>query len=354
MKILEINWKPVSCGLKTPFRTALRSIDVLEVIRVEILADNGLKGTGGCAPTAAITGETAASLCGALEHISNLIRGMECSALGPVIHRIRTSMAGNSSAKAAIDIALHDLYTKSVGIPLYNFLGGAGGPVTTDLTISLNSPDEMVRDALSYQSEGFSEFKLKVGGAPSDDVERIVRVREALGADAVIRVDANQGWSPRDAVNIINRAEKLGAALDFVEQPVAAYDLRGLKHVRDNIGLPVVADETVFSARDALRLVEADAADGINIKLMKCGGISEAVKIAAIAETAGLFCMVGCMMESHAGVTAAAHLASALRNLRCADLDVPLLCSGKTEAGGAEYSGALINLPDRPGLGMES
>ena len=353
MKIQNIEWRSVSCDLKKPFITALRTLEQLEVIRLDITADDGSRGVGGCAPVAAVTGETMASINGALEYISSIIRGMDCSSPGPVLQRIQTSLAGNTSAKAALDIALHDLYTSRLGIPLYSYLGGTGEPLRTDLTVSLNSAEQMASDARSFAGDGIRELKLKVGGAAEDDIRRILEVRNAVGPDTILRLDANQGWSPSDAVRIINEVERRGAGLDFVEQPVAAADLKGMRRVRDSIGVPVVADESVFSPVDALRLIEADAADGINIKLAKCGGLAPAMKIAAVAEAAGLFCMVGCMMESHAGVTAAAHFASSLPSLRCVDLDVPLLCRSRSGQGGVVYNGPEITFPDRPGLGME-
>ncbi len=353
MKIESIRWKNISCELKKPFITSLRTLRLLEVIQVEVVTDTGLKGIGGCAPTAAITGETEASLKGALEHISKLITGEDCSALEPLLHTIGKSMAGNTSAKSALDIALHDLFTKSCGLPLYRYLGGRGECIRTDLTISLNPPAVMASDALEYYNEGFREFKLKVGKDPMEDIERILAVRKILGPEAVIRIDANQGWNARDAVKVINESQNAGAGLDFAEQPVAAADFKGMRYVRENIDIPLVADESVFSLNDAFRLIEAEAADGINIKLAKCGGIAEAVKIAHLAEAAGLFCMTGCMMESHAGVSAAAHFASAVRNVKYADLDVPLLCRTKTEEGGVEYRGADIYFSQKPGIGLK-
>ncbi|MBI9103057.1 MAG: dipeptide epimerase [Spirochaetales bacterium] len=353
MKITNISWERVGCKLKKPFITALRTLDYLEVIQVVISSDSGEIGIGGCAPTAAITGETMGSLDAALLFLSEKIKGMEIEGLAPILYKIKTGMAGNTSAKAALDIALHDLYSKKLGIPLYQYLGGFSDRLSTDLTISLNSMEEMVEDANQAFKDGFKELKLKVGGDPDEDVSRIMGIREALGTEVKLRLDANQGWTVRDAVKIVNRVQDMGGDLDFVEQPVKGTDLKGMRFVRENIGVPLVADESIFSPEDAMRIVEEEAADGFNIKLMKCGGISEALKISAIAETAGLFCMVGAMMESHAGVSAAAHLAASLKTVKYADLDVPLLCSEKTEKGGIIYNGAEIRFPDLPGLGME-
>jgi L-alanine-DL-glutamate epimerase-like enolase superfamily enzyme len=210
----------------------------------------------------------------------------------------------------------------------------------------------MAADARSFYDLGIRELKLKVGGNTEDDIQRILAVRETVGSEAVLRLDANQGWTPKQAVHVVNSVQRKGANLDFVEQPVVAHDLKGMHYVKQRLGIPVVADESVFSPVDVLRLIENDAADGINIKLAKCGGIAPAVKIAAIAEAAGLFCMIGCMMESHAGLTAAAHFGSAIRNVIYADLDVPLLCSENTEEGGVVYNGNKISFSILPGLGI--
>ena len=353
MKIEQITWNTVGCGLKKPFKTSLRTLDYLTAIQVVITADSGERGIGGCAPTAAITGETLGSLDAALSIIAENLRGVEVAGVAKPIEILHTCMKGNSSAKAAVDIALYDLYTRSLGIPLYTFLGGARNRQTSDLTISLNSVDEMIADAVKAVEDGFTELKLKVGGDPDEDIERILKIREALGREAKLRLDANQGWSPRDTVRIINTIQKRGADIDFIEQPVTAEDLKGMRYVRERITIPLVADESLFSPQDALRIIENDAADGLNIKLMKCGGIHEALKILAIAETAGLFCMIGSMMESHAGVTAAAHLGASYPIIKYTDLDIPLLCSEKTEKGGIIYDGAKIRFTDVPGLGME-
>lgn len=352
MKISKIEWRPVSCRLKKPFKTALRTLEHLNSFQLILTDQEGQTGIGACSATAAITGETEGSLTAAFKIISDALKGEEWSGLEPALSLTAEALKGNHSAKAAFDIALHDLFCKSLNIPLYRFLGGARQSLTTDITISLNSPEEMARDTENAVSQGFTSLKIKVGNREDDDIARLKAVRQAAGKVSKLRIDANQGWTPKEAVRILNEMERLKLNLELVEQPVAAGDLKGMRYVRRNTTLPVIADESVFNARDALRIAEEGAADGINIKLMKSGGIGEARRIAAVAEAAGLSIMVGSMMESHTGVTAAAHFAASLASLQEVDLDVPLLCGEKVESGGVLYQNSRIVLPDDRGLGI--
>lgn len=354
MLITGIRISRITTGLKRPFKTALRSLEAIESILIEIDTDSGKTGYGGAAPTAVITGDTAGSITEGVQFIADRVTGLDIRNLEIIMQRINSSMAGNSSAKAAVDMAVYDLYGKFYSTPVYRLLGGFRNTLVTDLTISLNSPEEMVEESMEAVRQGVKILKIKVGGNTEMDLVRMKAVREAVGPDIGLRIDANQGWKPKEAVEIVNRMQDEGIGLDFVEQPVAAEDFEGMCYVKERVTVPVVADESVFSPADALRLVNMRAADGINIKLMKSGGICNAVKIADIAEAAGLFCMVGSMMESHAGLTAAAHLAAARAVVREVDLDVPLLCSEKKEKGGTKYNGTTITLPEDPGLGISA
>jgi len=352
MLITGVKISRMSTGLKRPFKTALRTLESIENILIEITTDSDKTGYGGAAPTAVITGDTAGSITEGIQFIIDRIVGLDIRNLEIIMQKINGSMAGNTSAKAAVDMAIYDLYGKFYSAPVYRLLGGFRNTLVTDLTISLNSPEEMAEESMEAVRQGVKILKIKVGGNTEMDLARIKAVREAAGSDVRLRIDANQGWKPKEAVEIVNLMQNEGIGLDFVEQPVGADDFEGMRYVRERVTVPVIADESVFSPADALRIVNMGAADGINIKLMKSGGIYNAVKIADIAETAGLFCMVGSMMESHAGLTAAAHLAAARAVVREVDLDVPLLCSEKKEKGGTEYHGTVIKLPEAPGLGI--
>ena len=354
MKITGINTRLVTIPLKTVFKTALRTVDTLENVLVTVETDSGAVGYGSAAPTAVITGETSGSICAALEHIRTAITGMELNDSELVFQRLNSCLIGNNSAKAAVDMALYDLLAKSLSIPLYRLLGGIAQRLETDITISLDSIDKMVADSRQRLAEGFRIFKIKVGLNPQEDIERLEQIHAAVGHQARLRIDANQGWSAKQAIFVSAELERRNIPIELLEQPVKARSHADLALVRKNVSLPVYADESVFSAVDALELIRIDGIDGINIKLMKCGGIYNARKIAAIAETAGLPCMLGSMMECHVSVTAAAHLAAATSNITSYDLDAPLFCSANPAQGGIAYRGAEIVLPEEPGLGISS
>jgi L-alanine-DL-glutamate epimerase-like enolase superfamily enzyme len=352
MKLLEIQTETVSIPLKQSFKTALRMVDRFENICVRITTDTEHTGFGGAAPAAVITGETLPSILGALKHIHSCLTGMDIEDAEIIFQKLNACMIGNHSAKAAVDMAVYDLLGKLYGLPLFRFLGGTARPLETDMTISIDSPEKMVSDSMERAGQGFGILKIKVGNDPALDIRRLLAVRQAVGPAIKLRIDANQGWNPKEAVVVVNRLKKEGVDIELIEQPVRAGDYAGMRFVRDRVDIPVIADESVFSPADALRLIEMQAADGINIKLMKCGGIFNALKIAAIAESAGLTCMVGSMMESCLSVTAAAHLACSKSIIGAYDLDAPLFCSVNPVQGGIHYSASTITIPDGPGLGI--
>ncbi|MFR9307216.1 MAG: dipeptide epimerase, partial [Lachnospiraceae bacterium] len=199
---------------------------------------------------------------------------------------------------------------------------------------------------------GYDCLKIKVGANPTLDVERLRAVRQAVGDEICLRIDANQAWQPKQAVRILNQMQEQGLKLEFVEQPVKAYDLEGLKYVTDHSYVPVLADESVFSPRDAMKVLEQRAADLINIKLMKCGGIYNALKIASAAEIYGVECMIGCMLEAKISVNAAVELACAKQIFTRIDLDGPVLCSEDPILGGALFEEKQITVSDEAGMGI--
>ncbi len=353
MKIIKTEVRKINIPLVTPFRTALRTVSSVNDLIVRITTDDGQMGYGEAPPTAVITGDTLGSIrCAIEEFIAPAIKGMDLDALDEVLERMDGCIVRNSSAKAAVDMALYDLYAKSCGKPLYKILGGSRSVIETDLTISVNPVDEMVADSLNAVKQGFHILKIKVGKEGLKDIPRIQAIRQAVGPDIRLRVDANQGWTSRDAVRIIRAMEDLGLDIELVEQPVNAHDFAGMQYVTARVDTPILADESVFSAADAVRLIEGHAADLINIKLMKTGGIHEALRICGIAETFGVECMVGCMLESKLAVSAAAHLAAAKGVITRADLDGPSLCSEDPYEGGPEFCGGLIRMNETPGLGI--
>ncbi|MCI8566919.1 MAG: dipeptide epimerase [Lachnospiraceae bacterium] len=355
MKISRIEVGEVNIPLVTPFKTALRTVDSVNDLVVRITADDGRLGFGEAPPTAVITGETKGSICCAIEQfIAPSIVGMEIENLDGIMERLQGCMLKNTSAKAAVDMAVYDLYAQSCQKPLYQVLGGRRAEIETDLTISVNSVEEMVADSQKAVNEGFRILKIKVGKEGLADVARIEAIRRAVGPAVRLRVDANQGWGAKEAVRIIRAMEDRALDIELVEQPVKADDFAGMQYVTAHTATPILADESVFSARDAIRLMEGRAADLINIKLMKAGGIYPALKICAAAESFGVECMIGCMLESKIAVSAAAHLAAAKGIITRADLDGPSLCRLDPYEGGPAYDGPWIRMNRTPGLGIVS
>ncbi|MBQ1312090.1 MAG: dipeptide epimerase, partial [Blautia sp.] len=252
---------------------------------------------------------------------------------------------------------LYDLYARAKGLPLFRLLGNkepdqVKTSLTTDLTISVNPVAEMVADSVRAVENGFRILKVKVGKGGETDVERIRQIRKAVGADVSIRVDANQGWTREEAVRTITMMEEEGLGIELVEQPVSGHDFRSLKYITEHVDSPILADESVFSYEDAVRIIEEHAADMINIKLMKTGGIHQAMRICDAAEENGVKCMMGCMLESKVAVSAGAHLAAGRKCITMADLDGPSLCKVDPYTGGPLYEGAKILLTETPGIGI--
>ncbi len=354
MKITDIRIGEISVPLKTPFKTALRTVNSVEDIIVEIHTDTGHVGYGEAPPTGVITGDTKGAIIGALkEHIIKSIIGMDIENFEDIMLKLDKSVIKNSSAKAAVDIALYDLYGQLYNAPLYKLLGGHRKEIITDITISVNDPEEMARDSIDAINRGFETLKIKVGKDAARDIERMKAIRKAVGYDVKLRIDANQGWKPKEAVKALRKMEDEGLDIEFVEQPVVAHDIDGMKYVTDNISIPVLADEAVFSPEDALTILQKRAADFVNIKLMKTGGLHNALKICSVAEIYGVECMIGCMLEAKVSVNAAVHLAAAKSIITKIDLDGPVLCSEDPVDGGAVFNEYKITLNDDPGLGIK-
>jgi L-alanine-DL-glutamate epimerase-like enolase superfamily enzyme len=350
--IKQIEVYPVTLGYKEPFRIASgASIESHNVI-VKIITDYGVIGWGESSPSERVTGENAGTVIKAVDKIAPKLIGMCPLRIEQNVELMDSLVEENPAAKASIDIALHDILGKTAHKPLFMLMGGYRTQVLTDITLSIKSPKEMAKDAAKAVKKGFKALKVKVGVDPTEDVERIKMIRNAVGSSMQIRIDANEGWTPKQASQALNKMRKFN--IQFAEQPVPAQNLKGLVEVRRNSPIPIMADESVHSPEDALRLIQAKAVDLVNIKLMKSGGILKGKKIAAIAEAAGIACMIGCMGESEIGVAAGAHLAAAVKNIQYADLDSDLLLKDKlVRKGGTKVKDSMRIFPRRYGLGIE-
>lgn len=231
MKIVEIKTFKVAVPLYKPFKTALRTVTVAESIIVEMICDNGISGWGEAPPTHVITGDSLASIEAAIEHIMKpFLQNKNLLNYEALFQGLQDILVGNSSAKAAIDMAMYDCLAQYCKMPLYQFLGGYRDEVETDFTVSVNGPEEMGEDAVHYIQQGFNVLKVKVGkDDAATDLRRIIEIRKRIGKDIKIRLDANQGWKAKDAIRTIREMEDLDLNIELVEQPVKAHDLEGLK-----------------------------------------------------------------------------------------------------------------------------
>lgn len=353
MKIEDIKLGHISVPLKKPFKTALRTVNSVDDIIVRIETDTGYIGYGEAPPTGVITGDTTGAIIGAIEdHIKKHLIGMDIENIEEIMLKLDNSIVKNTSAKAAVDIAIYDLYGQLYKAPVYKLLGGYSKEIVTDITISVNDPEEMAQDSVEAVNQGYKTLKIKVGKNSTLDLKRMKAIRDAVGYDVDLRIDANQGWNAKEAIYTLRKMEDAGLNIELVEQPVPAHDFEGLKLVTDNVNIPVMADESVFSPKDAMTIMQMHAADLVNIKLMKTGGIHNALKICSMAEVYGIECMLGCMLEAKVSVTAAVHLAAAKSIITKIDLDGPVLCKEDPIDGGAIFENYRITLTDDPGFGF--
>ncbi len=354
MKITNIRFGMLRVPLKTPFKTALRTVEAVADVVVIVETDSGHVGYGEAPATAVITGDTHGSI---VEAIDKFIRprliGRDIADLNRITQSIQGALEKNFSAKAAVEIAVYDLFGQLYDAPLYKVLGGGDPVITTDITISVDYIDKMVADAVSAVDRGFESLKIKVGKDIGLDIERVKAIHAAVEGRALLRLDANQGWTAKQAVYALHALEDAGVQLELLEQPVKAHDLKGLKYVTDRVHTPVMADESVFGPAEVIDLIRMRAADIINIKLMKTGGISNAIRIADIAALYQVECMIGCMLESSISVAAAVHVAVAKANIITkVDLDGPSLCAFNPVDGGVVFNESEISVTDAPGLGI--
>ncbi|MBC1753352.1 dipeptide epimerase [Listeria seeligeri] len=357
MKITKIKTHIVPIQLSSTFKTALREVSHVNVVRVYIHFDNGIVGIGEAAPTHVITGDTEASITSAINDIFGpFLIGRELDEELTILDEMKSLLVHNSSPKAAIDIALHDALAKASSKPLYEFLGGGSPRLETDYTISIGTPDKMVQDAETKVAERFKSLKIKLGLDPVEiEVAKIRRMNEALGGKIPFRIDANQGWTPDVAIQILNEWSDI--PIDFIEQPVKSWDFAGMAKVTANTNIPIMADESLFGIHDAKRLLDEKCCNLLNIKLMKSAGIKEARAIHDLASEYKVDCMIGTMIEGYASLSAAAHFAASAKQVKFYDLDVPFMWNlqGKNLADiGLEIGRGELLLTEEDGIGISA
>lgn len=355
LNIQSIEISKLNIPYHHPLKVAIGEIAGAENVVVKIITDTGLIGWGEASPCSYIVGDTQHTNYQTAQQLAQLIKGKDPLAIEARMQEINGFIVGDSSIRSAFDMALYDIASKAANMPLYQFLGGSPRELRTDLTIGIqNSVAQTVAEAKKVLAQGFEAIKLKVGRAGLADVEHVKAVRELAGPDVEIKIDSNQGWDYPTAVANIQAMEALN--LQYSEQPLAVWDYDNLSRLRDKVKLPICADESVFDHHDALKLIKQGAADYLNIKLGKSGGVHTALKINAIAEAAGCQCMIGCFAESRLSLGVAAHLATAKPNIHFLDLDSALSFKADPVIGGMTFDakvGGLMHLNDAVGHGAE-
>jgi L-alanine-DL-glutamate epimerase-like enolase superfamily enzyme len=352
MQIVRAEAKPVELQLNEPFAIANETIEVADNVFIRLETETGIVGWG-CSTPDVVTSETRETVLKNFEIAKRLVVGCDPTRINLVNFALDDALGANPSLKAGINMALYDIIGKMAEMPLFRLLGGYREKIATSVTIGLNPKDLMVKKAKQIVSDGFKFIKIKCGIDVEQDIENILAIREAVGSPIKIRLDANEGYSVEDALRLVKTLEKNGVTIEMLEQPTKANYLYSLKDVASQCSVPIMADETALTLRDSVKLVKLEIADMINIKLMKIGGITNAIKANALAELAEVPVMVGCMNESMAAMCAGVHFACAFRNVQYADLDSALDFTNDVAKGGARYEDGYVIPSERPGLGVE-
>jgi L-Ala-D/L-Glu epimerase len=350
-RVTGVDLLPFTVPMKAPQRNALGTSSGTDGVYVRLTTAEGVTGIGESAPYIFVMAETQATDLAVGKLLAGIVKGRDPFAIPQIIEAMNGLTPHNPGIKAAFEMALWDICGKIAGQPVYRLLGAYRDSFETDLTVYLGTPQDMGRLAASAVAQGFPCVKVKLGEAPSLDIERMKAVRAAVGPNIRLRVDANQAWSVTNAVTALRALDAIG--VEFCEQPVPYWDWAGMRAIRGKVPVPVMADEAISVPADAIEGIRQDAMDMINIKLMKSGSILQAVRIATIAEAANLQCMVGCMDETRVSLTAAAHVVLSQRSIRFADLDGFLSAAIDPVIGGMKVEKGVVRVPDTPGLGVD-
>jgi L-alanine-DL-glutamate epimerase-like enolase superfamily enzyme len=353
MNIINATYWTEQLKLKRPYTIAYGRIDSVENIFVRLQAENGSCGVGIAAPDAKVTGEGIRDSRLALKNnLESSLIGADIRHLKQLLRKMENVMPGTPAARAAIDMALHDLWANFLGLPLVELLGRCHRSLPTSITMGIKSVAESLAEADEYKGRGFKIIKIKIGRSVEQDVECLSQIRQRLGREMILRVDANQGYQLENFKKFVDQTESLN--LEFIEQPLPAGDLESMRRLPESVRKMTAADESLLDARDAIKCMQHPRPFGIfNIKLMKCGGIAAGLQIAEIANLAKIDLMWGCMDESRIGIAAALHAALASPTTRYLDLDGSLDLARDLVEGGFVLKDGELSVADRPGLGVK-
>jgi L-alanine-DL-glutamate epimerase-like enolase superfamily enzyme len=349
MTITGLSLHPILFRLKQPYTIAYEAVEAVENVFLRLDTNSGITAFGCAAPDLAVTGETAADVLEMSDLLREHLIGED--PLRPVylLEKLRPFLKGHPATQAMVDMALWDLIGKKAGLPVYRMLGGYRTSMMTSITIGILPLDEALKHAGEYLRQGFRSLKVKGGIDVGEDVERMIRIRELAGKEIELRFDANQGYSVADTIAFVNRTRAVG--LELLEQPTSRDELEMLGEVTQLVHIPVMADESLLNLRDVFRIAKHGWADMINIKLMKVGGITEAMNINSVARAGGMEVMAGCMDEAALSIAAGLHFALARPNVHYADLDGHLDIVDDSSGHAIRLENGILFPSENPGLG---
>ena len=318
-EIVDLSVRQLNLALKEPFEISLGTQHVASNLLVRVETADGVTGYGEGSPIPPVTGETQSAAIETARASEELVEGRPVGDYRQLVKDVRVSFPGMVSALFAIETAILDAFCREEEVPLSSLFGGRPAPVETDLTIPILPADTAGERADAATERGYNHLKIKTGGEVPTDIKRVEAIAEAA-PEATLKIDANQGWTPKETVQFADTIASKGIELELIEQPVPASDITGLAKARDWVDIPIAADEAVFTPADAVRIVRDTAADFINVKLGKSGPLAVA-DIVAIAEGADLELMIGCMLESAVGIHTSAHVVAGIGAFDSIDLD---------------------------------
>ncbi|MCF8367530.1 MAG: dipeptide epimerase [Bacteroidales bacterium] len=351
MKITSIEFWPVTMKLKEPYTIAYDTFDSATNVFLKINTNSNITGFGCAAPAQEVTGETHEDVMRITrQFLEPVLLNADPFRISYYAENLKDQLKKYPSTLAMLDSALFDILAKKADLPLYKLLGGYRKSIKTSITIGILPLSETVEKAVGFVKDGFSVLKLKGGNNVDEDIERLIKTREAIGKSVKIRFDANQGYTVEDSIKFVNETKKVG--IELLEQPTPYDELDKMAQVTSKVSIPVMADESLKSLRDVFNIAKRDQADMINIKIMKVGGIYEAMHINSVARSAGLEVMVGCMDEAALGIAAGLAFALSRPNVIYADLDGHLDLIGDPSEGAVILKRGMLFPSEKPGLGI--
>lgn len=336
-----------------PFVIATGTMHFAQNVLIRIHTDAGIHGVGECSAFPMIVGETQETCLAMAKDFAQILIGKDPLDIPERMNDLLGYAAHNGTIKSAFDMALFDIAAKHADLPLYRFLGGQKRSVETDMTIGIDSPENMALSALKYQQQGCRILKIKLGKKVHEDIERVRQIREAVGDVMTIRLDANQGWNFDDALYALGALAPFN--IEFCEQPMRTWFDDRLPELKANSPIKLMADESCYNHHDARKLINSQSCEYLNIKFSKSGGILEAQKIHEVALQTGTKCMIGSMLESRIALTANLHFALSSPNVIFFDLDTCLLGHLVDPViGGLTYDGFFLDVPENSGIGADA